>query len=271
MQNKILAALVVATTLTAAVPAESPAAEAHPLDAQDLRAWLDGLLPYGLKSGDIAGSVIAVVKEGKVLFQQGYGYADVDRRLPMDADRTMVRVGSTSKLFTWTAVMQLVEQGKIDLDRNVDDYLDFKASPPSAPPIPIRNLMNHRGGFEEGLKDILAIDPKGLPSTEAYLKQHPRPILFPPGEVPAYSNYGCALAGYIVQRISGEPFERYVEEHILLPLGMQNSTFEQPLPERYKSAMSQGYRTASTAAQPFELIVTVPAGSMSTTAADITP
>jgi hypothetical protein len=130
--------------------------------------------------------------------------------------------------------------------------------------------MNHKAGFEEGLKDILAIDPQGLPSTEQYLKEHPRPLLFPPGEVPAYSNYGCALAGYIAQRVSGEPFERYVEQHILLPLGMRHSTFDQPLPDRFKSAMSQGYRTASAAPQAYELIITRPAGSLSATAADMT-
>ena len=256
---------------TAAPPASTAAPpSAHPLDANDLHAWLDGLLPYGLKTGDIAGAVIAVLKDGKVIFQEGYGYSDVEKRTPMDAHKTMIRPGSTSKLFTWTAVMQLVEQGKIDLDRNVDDYLDFKVSPPSGPPITMRDLMNHRGGFEEGLKDILAIDPQGLPSTEAYLKQHPRPILFPPGEVPAYSNYGCALAGYIVQRISGEPFERYVEQHILLPLGMRHSTFDQPLPEKFRNEVSQGYRVASAPPQAYELIITRPAGSLTTTAADMT-
>ena len=282
MRIKMLAAVGSLTMLTAASVPKSPelpksaplpassGEQIHPLDANDLRAWLDGLLPYGMKSGDIAGAVIAVVKDGKVLFQQGYGYADVEKHIPMDPEKTLIRPGSTSKLFTWTAVMQLIEQGKIDLDRNVDDYLDFKVSPPKGAPITMRDLMNHKGGFEEGLKDILAKDRQGLPSTEAYLKQHPRPLLFPPGEVPAYSNYGCALAGYIVQRVSGEPFERYVEQHILLPLGMRQSTFDQPLPERFRKEVSQGYRTASTAPQPYELIITRPAGSLTTTAADMT-
>ncbi len=262
-----LTAAFAASMAWAAVPASPPV---HALDAADLHAWLDGLLPYAMKQGDIAGGVIAVVKDGQVLFQQGYGYADVDQRVPMDPVKTLIRPGSTSKLFTWTAVMQLVEQGKIDLDRNVDDYLDFKVSPPSVPPITLRDLMNHKAGFEEGLKDILAIDPKGLPSTEQYLKEHRRPMLFAPGEVPAYSNYGCALAGYIVQRVSGEPFERYIEHHILLPLGMQHSTFDQPLPERFNDAMSKGYDTASSAPKPYELIITRPAGSLSATAADMT-
>ncbi|HVN46622.1 MAG TPA: serine hydrolase domain-containing protein, partial [Steroidobacteraceae bacterium] len=273
------AALLGSTLAAAAASAASPAAPpppaasgpaaAHPLDGADLQAWLDGLLPYALQSGDIAGAVVAVVKDGNVLLQKGYGYADVAKRTPMDAQRTLVRPGSTSKLFTWTAVMQLVEQGKIDLNRNVDDYLDFKVSPPTGRPITMLDLMNHTAGFEEGLKDILAIDPQGLPSTEKYLKEHRRPALFAPGEVPAYSNYGAALAGYIVQRVSGEPFERYVEQHILLPLGMLHSTFDQPLPERFRSSLSQGYRTASTPPLPYELIITRPAGSLTSTAADM--
>jgi CubicO group peptidase (beta-lactamase class C family) len=260
-----------AATPSAPSPSNEPVPPTvpHVLDASDLHAWLDGLLPYAMKHGDIAGAVIVVVKDGKVLFQEGYGYSDVEKRTPMDPEKTLIRAGSTSKLFTWTAVMQLVEQGKIDLDRDVDQYLDFKVSPPAGRPITMRDLMNHKGGFEEGLKDILAKDPNGLQSTETYLKQHPRPLLFPAGEVPAYSNYGAALAGYIVQRVSGQPFERYVEEHILLPLDMRHTTFDQPLPDHYKAALSDGYRTASTDAQPYELIITRPAGSMTTTAADM--
>jgi CubicO group peptidase (beta-lactamase class C family) len=279
MQFRFLAAVMAVTTLVAFAPVEStelpnappatPERGDHRLDRDDLQAWLDGLLPYAMKSGDIAGAVVAVVKDGAVLFQQGYGYADMDRRIPMDPERTMVRAGSTSKLFTWTAVMQLVEQGKIDLDRDINDYLDFRVSAGSAKPITLRDLMNHESGFEEGLKDVLAIDPRGLQSTQTYLKRHPRPMLFAPGEVPAYSNYGAALAGYIVERVSGEPFERYVERHIFLPLGMAHTTFDQPLPDRFNAMVSQGYRTASTRPQPYELIIPRPAGSATTTAADM--
>ena len=246
----------------------TPALSAE-LTAPDVEAWLNGLMQYGLKNGDIAGSVIVVVKDGKVLFQSGYGYADVAGKIPMDHEKVMTRIGSTSKLFTWTAVMQLVEQGKLDLNRNIDDYLDFKVSPAGGKPITMLDLMNHRGGFEEGLKDIFALDPQRLQSQEAYLKQHPRPLLFPTGTIPAYSNYGAALAGYIVQRVSGEPYARYIENHILHPLSMDHSTFEQPLPERFKGEAALGYRQASQPAQHFELIATPAAGSGSTTASDM--
>jgi CubicO group peptidase (beta-lactamase class C family) len=241
----------------------------HELSAADVEAWLDGLLTYGLDNNDIAGAVVVVVKDGKVLFQSGYGYADVSSKTAMDPEKVMTRIGSTSKLFTWTAVMQLVEQGKLDLHRNVDDYLDFKVSAPGRRPITLLDLMNHRGGFEEGLKDILTFEPGAMQSTETYLKQHPRPLMFAAGSVPAYSNYGTALAGYIIQRVSGEPYERYIENHIFLPLGMRHSSFDQPLPERFKGLVSKGYRSASMPPQPYELVVTRPAGSATTTAADM--
>src|SRR5688572_28962633 len=88
-------------------------AQGPQLTRTDLEAWLDGVMPYALKEADIAGAVIAVVKDGEVLLQKGYGYADLAQRIPMDPERTLVEVASVSKTFTWTAVMQLVEQGKL--------------------------------------------------------------------------------------------------------------------------------------------------------------
>lgn len=246
------------------------AAGAHALEAADLEAWLDGRVPYSLKSGEIAGMVISVVKDGKVLLQKGYGLADVEAKVPMDPATTLVRLGSTSKPFTWTAVMQLVQQGRIDLDRNVNDYIDFKIEEAYGKPITMRDLMNHRAGFEEGLKDLLGYDPKRAQTTERYLKEHPRPILWAPGEAPGYSNYGVALAGYIVQRVSGMPFETYVEQHILKPLGMNHSTFVQPVPQGFPGFLSKGYNTTQEPPSPFELVITAPAGSFTSTASDMT-
>jgi CubicO group peptidase (beta-lactamase class C family) len=252
-----------------ATPVPTVPAGGHPLDAADLTAWLDGRISYALKAGDIAGAVIVVVKDGKVLVEKGYGYADVAARRPMDPELSMIRPGSTSKLFTWTAVMQLVQQGRIDIDRDVNDYLDFKVPEPYGKPVTMRDLMNHRGGFEEGLKDVLSYDPAHAQTTEAYLKNHPRAMLFAPGSVPAYSNYGVALAGYIVQRVSGEPFDTYIARHVFEPLGMSHSTTAQPLPDRFKALAAKGYRTASGEPSPYEFVITAPAGSSAVTAADM--
>jgi CubicO group peptidase (beta-lactamase class C family) len=266
----LLACLGVAHAASAQAPAPSVAPPSqHPLARADLEAWLDGMVPYALKAGDIAGAVVVVVKDGSILLEKGYGYADVGKQRPMDPEHTMVRIGSTSKLFTWTAVMQLVEQGKLDLDRDVNDYLDFTIPHDFGKAVTLRDLMNHRGGFEEGLKDIIRTDPQGMPSNEAYLKEHQRPMLFAPGEVPAYSNYGAALAGYIVQRISKEPYEHYVERHILAPLGMSHTSFDQPLPQRFDAEVSKGYRAASAPPGPYELLVIRPAGSGTSTVDDM--
>lgn len=217
----------------------------------------------------MAGAVVSVVKDGKVLFAKGYGYADVAAKTPMDAERTLVRPGSVSKLFTWTAVMQQVELGKIDLNADVNRYLDFKVPAFDGRPVTVNNLMMHRTGFEEGLKDVLVTNPKALQSLGASLKQHVRPMLFAPGTVPAYSNYGAALAGYIVERVSGEPFADYIGHHILAPLGMAHSTFAQPLPAALAAGMSKGYRRASEPPRPFEMLAQSPAGALSATATDM--
>ena len=255
---------------TPADTASAPAASGPPaLTASDVGAWVDGYMPAALKAGKVAGAQVVVVKDGQILLKKGYGLADVAAKAPMDVNHTLMRIGSTSKLFTWTAVMQLVEAGKIDLDADVNRYLDFRIEPKGGKPVTMNDLMRHRGGFEEGLKDLLTTDPAQLKTTEHYLKQNRRPQLFAAGEAPAYSNYGTALAGYIVQRVSGEPFEAYVERHILAPLQMPHTTFRQPLPPAFAGWMSKGYRQSDAAPSPFELVETAPAGAVSTTGADM--
>ena len=240
----------------------------HELTAADVEAFLDGLIPTELKADDIAGAVVAVVKDGQPLFAKGYGYADVARKTPVTTDATLFRPGSISKLFTWTSVMQQVEAGKLDLDRDVNDYLDFKIPATYAKPITLRNLMTHTPGFEESFKNLI-LDTNQIEPLGPYLAAHVPGRIFPPGTIPAYSNYGAALAGYIVQRVSGQPFPEYVDEHFFKPLGMTHSTFVQPLPANLKPLMSDGYMTASDPPHPFEVILEAPAGALSTTADDI--
>ncbi len=255
---------------TEAAPAQAKqATETHELTATDLEAFLDGLMPFQLEREDIAGAVIVVVKDGKVMFAKGYGYSDMAKRTPVTADSTLFRPGSISKLFTWTAVMQLVEQGKLDLNRDVNDYLDFKIPAAFGKPITLTNIMTHTSGFEETVKDLFVADAKHLYPLDQYVKQHTPKRIFPPGIVPAYSNYATAVAGYIVQRVSGKPFEQYVAENILNPLEMKRTTFVQPLPPELEPLMSKGYMVASSDAKPYEFVEAFPAGSVSTTGLDM--
>jgi CubicO group peptidase (beta-lactamase class C family) len=240
----------------------------HELTAQDLEAFLDGIVLLQLERDDIAGATIAVVKDGKLLFAKGYGYADYEKKKPVSAEETLFRPGSISKLLTWTAVMQLVEQGKLDLDRDVNAYLDFKIPDAYGQPITLKNLLTHTPGFEEQIKDLFTTGSES-PNLGKYLKIHIPARIYPPGTVPAYSNYGAALAGYIVERVSGLPFNQYVEENIFKPLGMTHSTFVQPLPLVLAPYMSNGYQLASDGPKPFEIVVPFPAGSLSSTATDM--
>jgi CubicO group peptidase (beta-lactamase class C family) len=249
-------------------PVTPPATPA--LSKTDLDGWLDGFMPYALSSGDVAGAVVAVVKDGQVLTEKGYGYADIKAGRKMDPLKTLIRPGSTSKLFVWTAVMQQVEQGKIDLDADVNKYLDFKVPARDGKPITMRNLMTHTPGYEEHIKRLFVNSPDRLQKLGDYLKTWAPKRVYAPGEVPAYSNYGAAMAGYIVERVSGEPFDDYIDNHVFHPLGMMHSTFRQPLPAQFKADMAVGYPRASEPAKPYELVNGRPAGSASATADDIT-
>jgi len=241
----------------------------HVMTADDLSTFLDGMVPYMIQRGDIAGGVISVVKDGKLLFARGYGYADLEKRTPVSPETTLFRPGSTSKLFTWTAVMQQVEQGKLDLDHDVNDYLDFKIPPRDGKPVTLRQLMTHTAGFEDTARGLLPRKPEDV-NLERYLKTHIPARIFAPGEIVAYSNYGCGLAGYIVQRVSGEGFDEYVQKHIFEPLGMHHSSFAMPLPPPLAPLMAKGYKSASDGKpQPFELVDPAPAGAMSSSATDM--
>ena len=276
-----LAAAAQAPTVTphSATPTTQPAAitptttaptSSHPLDQADLTAFFDGILPLQLERSDIAGATVLVMKDGNVLLKKGYGFADQKAKKAVDPDATIFRLASISKLFTWVSVMQLEEQGKLDLDTDVNRYLDFQIRPAFNKPVTLRNLMTHTGGFEETIDDIILTDTKHAVSLRDYLIRNQPMRIFPPGEIPAYSNYGVGLASYIVQRVSGEPFEQYVQEHIFLPLGMTHSSFYQPVQKPLANLPSEGYRSNTTKpAVGFEIFNPVGAGGISSSASDM--
>ncbi len=254
---------------TNAATAASPSAtviRAQELTPTDLSAFLDGLIPQQIEKADVAGAVIAVVKDGKVLFEKGYGYSDAEKKAPVSPQNTLFRPGSISKLFTWTAVMQQVEQGKLNLDADVNQYLDFKIPQTFGKPTTLRDIMTHRSGLEETIKDLFVGAEKDLTPVARYLPSHLPAQIFPPGTVPAYSNYATTLAAYMVQRASGQPFDDYLEDHFFKPLNMTRATFRQPLPESLKPFMSNGYNLGSGKPKPFEWVEVAPAGSLSASA-----
>lgn len=244
-------------------------------DTAALGSFLDGMMKAQVEELHIPGAVIAVVKDGRVLYAQGYGYANVAKGTPIDPATSLFRIGSTSKLFTWTAVMQLVEQGKLNLDADVNTYLKRVKIPNTyAKPITLRDLMTHSAGFEEGsLGYLIGDSTTPALSIEASLKKHMPARVRPPGVLSSYSNYSAALAGLIVQDVSGVPFNDYIRRNILDPLNMHYATFQEPLPAKLKPYGVTAYTSENGVytPKPFEFVGGFrPAGSGSMSAIDMT-
>lgn len=252
-----------------ALASSSPGSETANLDPADLEAWLDGFVPYALAQGQIAGAVIVVVRGEEVVLQKGYGYSDVNTRQPVNPEGTLFRPGSVSKLLTWTAVMQQVEAGKLDLDADVNRYLEFEIPPFEGEPITLRDIMTHTAGFEESIRYLITDDPDAVMALGELMPLALPERVFAPGTTPAYSNYATALAGHMVERVSGMEFEEYMDRRVFAPLDMTRSTFRQPLPASLEPLMSKGYSVATKEAKPFEIVVPGPAGSLSSTGADM--
>lgn len=247
-------------------------------DPEELERFLDALIDEHMTRYHIPSEAIAVVKDGQVVFAQGYGHADLEKRTQVDPEHTLFRIGSVSKLFVWTAIMQLAEQGKLDLDADVNTYLARLAGhkairiPDTYPePITLAHLLTHTAGFDKQDAYGISRNRDGWMPLEEYLAKHMPERVYPPGQVHVYSNYGTSLAAYIVQQVSGMPFEEYVEQFIFEPLGMARSTFRQPLPPALSDDLATGvvWWFMKSRGAPAEFEWMQPAGSMSSTASDM--
>lgn len=212
------------------------------LAAEDLHVFVDSFVAKQLASSGIPGAVVVVVKDGRVILAEGYGVADVESHRQMTADHSLMNIASIKKLFEGIAIMQLAEQGRLDLDRDVSAYLDFPIpTPPGGVPVTLRRLMTHRAGFEDRFKN----------SNHSFAQLLPR-RLFPYGDVPAYSNYGASLSGYILARVSGSATSDEVTVHVLRRLGMTSSSFAVQLPPALAPLMAKGYQVKP-GSPPFRL------------------
>ncbi|MDO4259715.1 MAG: serine hydrolase domain-containing protein [Actinomycetaceae bacterium] len=254
----------------AAQSSSQSGATSRELTAENVNTWLDGYMPAALESQKIAGATVSVVKDGKVLTTRGFGYADTGnggegKPVPVDPEKHLFRVGSISKIPTSIAVMQLVEQGKVDLDADISTYVDVPIKRRFDAPITVRHLLTHTAGFE-GHSVNAGTGTESYDLEKGVLTDPPEQV-YEPGSTPAYSNYGLTLAGFIVQKVSGQRFEDYVKANIFDPLGMDSSTYEDPLPENLQSRLAKAYPDSSQSAAPL-LIPPQPAGSMTTSASD---
>jgi len=246
-----------------------------PIDER-FSAYLDGLVAAQFSDYKLAGLTLVMVKDGQVAMQKGFGYADLETTTPVDPQRHLFRPGSVSKLFTWTAVMQLVERGQLDLNADVSTYVpQFEVPNEFDQPITLTHILTHTPGLEDGAAGYLFGDSEDdlMPLAQSLAKYTPAQVRAP-GTYSAYSNWATALAGLIVANVSGMSFEDYVQQQIFAPLGMQQATFDEPLPARLADDMSTGYVTRQGGLDPlgFEYIKNFgPAGAMSASAGAMAP
>ena len=241
-------------------------------DPPTLETYIDDFIHKKMEEYHIPGLAFVMVKDGEIFLSKGYGYADVTEKTAVKPGETLLRVGSVSKLFTATAVMQLVEQGKLNLKTDVNEYLTLFKLPENYPePVTPHNLLTHTSGFRSKPIGILTRDEGERKPIGDFLASNMLPRSLPPGSVIIYSNHGFYLAGHLVETISGCSFEQYMEEGILQPLEMQNSSFA--MTDKLSSSLANGYQFINgnyeVVPAEYSIIKPSPAGSLIATAEDI--
>ncbi|HRN61060.1 MAG TPA: serine hydrolase domain-containing protein [Luteimonas sp.] len=253
------------------------------IDADDLSAYVDGLVDAAMKRDGIAGVTVAVVDREGPLLLRGYGISALSPRRGVDPDGTLFRIASISKTFTYLLALQLVDEGRLDLDKPANDYLPdaLKLPDDGWPPVLVRHLFTHTAGFEDSAMGHLFVDRvERVTTTAEYLRQHRPKRVRAPGSLAVYSNYSVALLGALVEQVAGTPFDALAERRLFEPMGMRLTTFREPLREgdprnagpAFAGRWSEGFRRSGGAFKPqaFEHIAHAgPAGGASSTAADM--
>jgi CubicO group peptidase (beta-lactamase class C family) len=241
-------------------------------DLKGVEGFLDQFFREKMEERHVPGAVFVLVKDGRMAFAKGFGYADREHKLPVVPDKTTFRVASVSKLFTVTAVMQQYERGRLKLDEDVNHYLHaLQLREPFPEPVTLANLLTHTGGFEDRTIGVSVRTRADVRPLGQYLAARMPDCSLPPGDVISYSNHGMSLAGHIVEETSGVPFARYADENILQPLGMRHSSFQPG--EELEGALAVGYdyekETDTYRAIPRTYRNDGPAGQLVATGADM--
>jgi CubicO group peptidase (beta-lactamase class C family) len=241
------------------------------LTPESAAAFLDQFFASELVKPHYVGAAVVIVRDGQVIAQKGYGYANAAEQEKVDPEQTVFRIASVSKTFTAVAVMQLAEQGKIDLNEDIRAYLPgIEFDNPYDTPITVAHLLTHRSGFaaRDPQKDDLHTDFDRYVSIEDYVNLHMPQVVREPGTSYMYDNFAYLLLGLIVQNVSGEPYEQYMENHLFKPLGMEHSGFE--LKGHLLERLATGYDAQNQPMEPYVFSPTImPHGGMLATAEDI--
>ncbi len=255
------------TSLDAKLPETT---RSGPQDSRELETFLAPIFKEGMSRWHSPGAVFVWVKDGRILFAKGYGYSNLEEKSAVDPETTVFRLGSVSKLFTATAVMQLVERGRLRLDDDVNRYLgNFQLEENFSQPVTLADLLTHTGGFDDRAIGLAARTPAEVLPLGAYLARRMPPRVLPPGQMYSYSSHGTALAGYIVETVSGLPFGEYVDQKIFRPLEMHHSSFFQSRQSGTELAQGYDYENGGYKPVPYDYFNIRPAVGLDSTAADI--
>jgi CubicO group peptidase (beta-lactamase class C family) len=239
------------------------------IDSAELSSFIDTLIIAQMAKENIPGAVFVLVRDGKIFYQRGYGLANVARRQPVDPEKTIWRIGSISKVFTATAIVQLADRGRFKLADDVNNYLTrFKVPATFPEPVTFQHLLTHTAGFDEIRPGTRAESSTGvLPLGDFLANKLIR--LRPPGRTISYSTYGVTLGGYLVEQVSGLDFEAYLARHIWGPLGMDRSNIVVPASLRGDLAQGYEYDNGINKLADWEWYHTTPASSINASAADM--
>jgi CubicO group peptidase (beta-lactamase class C family) len=245
-------------------------AHAASIDAKALESLIDGVMAAEMKKQQIPGAAFILVQNGRVVLAKGYGLADVERKKPVDPATTIFPIGSITKVFTATAVVQLAERGKLDLDADVNRYLKTVRVPATYPaPVTARHLLTHTAGFDELRGRLLESADERVQPLDEFLG--PRLVrVRPPGEMTAYSSFGVSLAGLLVEDVSGLSYERYLTCNVWAPLRMNRTHITTPETQRDDRAVAyEADDAGKLVAIPWERYHSTPASSIDSTATDM--
>lgn len=268
----LLALTVISPVPAAAAPDISAESTQHAeLTAENAETFLDEFFSDPDVKQYYTGAAIVVVKDGKTILQKGYGYADAAKKETVDPSKSVFRLASVSKVFTATAVMQLVERGKIDLQEDIATYLgNITYDNPFKKPVTVEHLLTHTTGFQirDPKPTDIHHDFDQFVEIEDYVRENMPPVVREPGTSYMYDNFASMLQGLIVEKVSGIPFQTYMEQHVFNPLNMKNSSFL--LDDRLKENLVVGYEGNGEPLEMYTVTPTVmPQGGMLSTAEDI--
>ncbi|MES9695094.1 penicillin-binding protein [Bacillus toyonensis] len=241
------------------------------LNPKDVEAFTNKVIPEKMKKENAAGVALVVVKDNQILFQKGFGFSDKEKNTPIDPKKTVFRLASISKVFTASAVMQLVEQGKIDLNKDIVNYMGgLKYQNNMGEPVTMEHLLTHTTGFDyvDPRPEDIHYQENDYTMLKDYVEDNMPTVVRKPGDTYTYDNFASMLQGYIVQNLTNTPFYKYMAKNIFYPLEMHNSSFV--MTNFIKEKLATGYDAKGNAIPFYQTRPTdMPQGSMFSTGSDV--